>query len=129
MTVTASTTTIRIGEPTYLDTVMEKAPAEWNEDEWLTVKKAILEGTVVVTKWFPITVPIDAAPMTPFPPWQTVTITPSKWEQLYDIDRYNECAIARYFRDHPNETSVMMTCSCRFCTILCGDTTWYGTVK
>lgn len=29
---------------------------------------------------------------------------------------YEECAIARYFQEHPDETSVMMYCGCRRCT-------------
>ena len=98
--------TIVVGLPTTLEQVLDKTPSEWTEDEWKIVRSGIEEGVVLVLKWFPITIDPRAYPI----PMHTLD------------EREKVCAIARFFRDNPNETSVSMTCNCKYCMVWCADT-------
>lgn len=62
----------------------------------------------------PLPSPWDIRPVVPSPlPW-TPQLAPPTAAQPHE-----ECAIARFFRDHPDEKSVMMVCYCRKCTVTC----------
>ena len=44
------------------------------------------------------------------------------WEkniQRQEVIFHESCAIANYFRDHPDATTVMMTCGCSRCSPRC----------
>lgn len=59
--------------------------------------------------WDRIVTPLVPSPL----PWSPQLAPPAAAEP------YEECAIARFFRDHPDEKSVMMVCFCRKCTTIC----------
>jgi len=56
--------------------------------------------------WDRVITPIVPSPL----PWNPASVA---------AEPYEECAIARFFRDHPDEKSVMMVCFCRKCTVTC----------
>jgi type II restriction/modification system DNA methylase subunit YeeA len=45
-------------------------------------------------------------------------VKPGSFEQFLP-PREDVCIITRYFKDHPNEKSVMISCSCRYCAVTC----------
>ena len=42
-------------------------------------------------------------------------VSPSSAAGFPSLLTNSDCAIARYFKENPGETLVLMTCSCRFC--------------
>lgn len=64
----------------------------------------------------PQPLPAPILPMAPPPAQPTVPA----WQETWRFHMpQQECAIQRYFRDHPNERMVMMACFCPSCSPRC----------
>jgi IS5 family transposase len=96
-----------------IDEILLIPTGDWTPEQTERVKKAIASGEVTIDRspWsFPAT---PVTPLRDIPFWDLLNKT------ICAPAPADDCAIARYFKDNPDKTSVHMVCTCRRCTPYC----------